>query len=412
MFDLQQVRNQFPIFGTSSGLVYLDSAASAQKPEAVLEQMRSFYAEGYANIHRGLYELSEQATARYEEVRHLVKEFLGAGSEKEIIFTHGTTEGLNLIAYSWARSQLRPGDQILTSVLEHHSNFVPWQLAAQATGASIEYVGLDSFGRFSMEDFRSKLNEKTRLVAISHLPNALGVLLPVQEIIDEAHKHGAIVVLDAAQSVSHQRIDVCELDVDFLVFSGHKLYGPTGVGVLFGKQKHLEGMPPFLGGGHMIHSVSVTGTTFNDLPYKFEAGTSHIAGVLGLGAAVRYVSALGLKNIQTHEKKLMECLENELADISTVTVLGPRGEHEALVCFTVEGIHPHDISQFLSARKICVRAGHHCAQPLLDWFGLPATTRVSLAVYNSQQDIQALASGLRDAIKYFTGKSLTGRRLS
>lgn len=393
-------RSDFPIFDDSE-LIYLDSGASAQKPRRVIEALDNFYRTSYANVHRGLYTLSEKATSMFEGARTKVARFIGAGCGEEVIFTRGTTEGINLVAHCWGRSFIGSGDEIVSTIIEHHSNFVPWQQLALNVGAKISFVGLTSEGDFDRAEFSRRLNKKTKLVAITALANGLGIKLPIKELIEEAHAVGAIVLVDAAQSVAHEAIDVRALDADFVAFSGHKIYGPTGIGVLYGKRKLLEEMPPFHYGGDMILSVSVEKTTFNTLPHKFEAGTPHIAGVIGLGAALDYVAEIGLEKISAHEAKLVKLLEERLSQIKGVQMLGPRGKHHALVCFIVNDLHPHDLAQFLNEKQIAIRAGHHCAQPLLHHFDIVASSRASLGVYNTEADIDALCRGIEEAKRFF-----------
>ena len=395
-----ECRSDFPLLAGGE-VAYLDSAASAQKPRQVIDAITEVYREIYANVHRGVYKLSARATERFEATRGVVAEFLGGCLEEEVIFTRGTTESVNLVAYSWGRAFLKPGDEILVTELEHHSNFVPWQETARVTGATIRYVSLTEDGELSLADFREKLSEKTAFVAVTMLANGLGVSPPVETIIEEAHRHGARVLVDAAQAVPHQPIDVRSLDADFLAFSAHKLYGPTGVGVLYGKKELLEQMPPFLAGGDMIRSVSVRGTTFADLPHKFEAGTPNIAGVTALASAIHYVTNVGYDRILTHEKELITLLEDGLSEIEKVKILGPKGKHHGLICFTIDGLHPHDIAQFMDQQKIAVRAGHHCAQPILEHFGIGASTRVSIGLYNTAKDVQSFLEALPQALTFF-----------
>ena len=389
----------FPIFA-NTGVTYLDSGASAQKPKQVIDAISSFYQNNYANIHRGVYKLSQESTKLYDDARLAVQRFLNAGSEREVIFTRGTTEGINLLAYSYGRKFLEQGDEVLVSIMEHHSNFVPWQLLAEEQGAKFKVFGLDDNAQPSIEEFRSKLSDKTKIVALTHLANGLGVKVPIEEYAKEAHKVGAVVVVDGAQSVPHVKIDVQSLGADFFVFSGHKLYGPTGIGVLWGKEELLEQMPPFLSGGDMINSVAIEGTTFQDLPAKFEAGTPAIAEAVGLKAAIEYLEDIGIDNIAKHEQVLVEQLEDELAKIPEIHMLGPE-KHQALVCFDIEGVHPHDISQFLDHNNIAIRAGHHCAEPLLKSLGLFSSSRASVGLYNTVEDISYFAEKLKDGIKYF-----------
>lgn len=400
---MKNVRGDFPLFREQK-LVFLDSAASAQKPECVIEAEANCYRSAYANIHRGVYQLSETATTNFEATREKARSFLNAKSVKEIIFTRGATEGVNIAALSYGRKFLSAGDEVLVSVLEHHSNFVPWQFLCEEKAAKFVVSGLNVRQTFCPKDFISKLSAKTKVVALTMLSNALGVKVPVAEMIAEVRKRapGAVVLLDAAQAVAHQTIDVQALGADFLVFSGHKLYGPSGTGVLWGREELLAAMPPVFGGGDMISSVTIEKTELNDLPYKFEAGTPNIAGIIALASALDYLSTLGLDKISAHEQQLVNLLEEELYSIKGVNVLGPRGEHHALIAFTVDGIHPHDLSQFLDSKDIAVRAGHHCAQPLLKALGINASTRASFGVYNSEEDVARFSAALKEGIKYFS----------
>jgi cysteine desulfurase/selenocysteine lyase len=398
--DCRRWRHDFPLLENSS-VAFLDSAASAQKPRAVLDALQRFYAQGYSNIHRGVYQLSEQATLDYDTARASVADFLGARSPEEIIFTHGATEGLNMLAYSLGKTLVAEGDEIVVSLAEHHANFVPWQLLAERQGGMLRYAGLDDSLRFDLEGFRRLLNERTRIVAVTQLANALGTSLPLSEIITAAHQVGAVVVVDGAQGICHVPTNVAVLDADFYVFSGHKLYGPTGIGVLYGKKALLERMPPFLAGGDMITSVSVSGTLFQEPPQRFEAGTPHIAGAIGLHAAIEYLHSLGREKILAYEEQLLTFMQARLSEIPELQVLGCPGEHTGLLTFVVDGVHPHDLAQYLSSKNVAVRAGHHCAQPLLGHLHVPATTRASLGLYNSHEDVQRLADAIRGAISFF-----------
>lgn len=397
----ETLRRDFPIFSEQPELVYYDTAASAMKPAAVLDTLTRFYTSEYSNIHRGVYSLSEQATLSYEDVREKARRFIGAGSTREVIFTSGTTAGLNLVAYSYARANLKPGDEIIVSLLEHHANFVPWQLAADATGAIVRYAGLTPEGTVTCDAIKQLITERTRIVAITALSNGLGVAPPVAEIAAAVHAAGAVLVVDGAQSVLHGATDLALLGADFFAFSGHKLYGPTGVGVLWGREELLESMPPFLAGGDMIRHVSTNGSKFNDLPFRFEAGTPHIAGVIGMGAAIDYVTAIGMDRIAQYESELLRSIEQMLTELPGVRVLGPSFGHAGVVVFTVEGVHPHDVAQLLAASNVAVRAGHHCAQPLLSALGVPATTRVSVGLYNVPSEIEKLRTALLKTISFF-----------
>ena len=400
---LESVKNQFPLLvDPSQGpLIYLDSAASAQKPQRVIDAINDFYSNSYANVHRGVYDLSERASRKFEQARDSVQAFIGATCREEIIFTKGATEAINLICYTYGEHCIPAGSEVIVTILEHHANFVPWQQLCQRRGLKFTVIGLTADGGFNREAYRQALNANTKLVALTHLSNALGLELPAKEMIAEAHAVGAVVVLDGSQSISHGEVNVVDLAADFFVFSGHKLYGPTGIGVLYGKRTLLDAMPPFNFGGDMIRSVSIERTEFNDLPYKFEAGTPHIAGAVGLKEALEFVSEVGRSNIMAHEMQLIRALEERLSQIKHVRMLGPIGAHRALVTFDIPGLHPHDIAQFLSRFGICVRGGHHCAQPLLNALGLKASTRVSLGMYNTLSDIDLLAEKLSEAISFF-----------
>lgn len=398
--NVEHIRKDFPIFQDPT-LVYLDSAASAQKPRAVIQSMTTFYERGYANIHRGVYSLSEKATLEYDEVRGKISRFLGANAEEEVIFTHGTTEGVNLVARAWGDANLGPGDEILLTLFEHHANFVPWQELAKRTGANIRYLLPAADEGFSLDAFRALLSPKTKLVAVTQLANALGIAPPISEIIPLAHAVGARVLVDGAQGVSHFPTDLKKLGVDFYVFSGHKLYGPTGIGVLVAKMELLEHMPPFLTGGDMIRHVSVEGTSFAEPPARFEAGTPHIAGVIGLGAAIDYVESVGRDAVARHEDALIQFAEDQLATIPEIRVLGPRGQHKGLLVFDCRGVHPHDVAQALAADGVCIRAGHHCNQPLHHHFSLQATSRMSVGMYTTEEDIRRGVESLRKAIRFF-----------
>lgn len=392
-------RADFPLL-VADTVVYLDSAASTQKPKVVLDALQDFYTHSYANVHRGVYRLGEKATQAYEDARVRVARFINAPTES-IIFTRGTTESVNLVAQSWGRANLKSGEEIITTVLEHHSNFVPWQCLAEETGARVHYIGLTESGELSQQELLKAINKNTKIVAVTCLANGLGVAPDIRTIIKAAHEVGAVVLLDAAQAVSRMPLDVTELGADFVVFSGHKIYGPTGIGVLYGAPKLLQAMPPYQTGGEMIEHVSIAGTTFNVIPYKFEAGTPNIAGAVGLGAAIDYVNKLGVERIAAHEAKLVRALEELLSDLPGIQMLGPVGKHVGLVCFTAQGVHPHDLAQFLDKEGIAVRAGHHCAQPLLEALGVQASTRASFGVYNELADVEKLGVALEKARAFF-----------
>ncbi|MSQ26011.1 MAG: cysteine desulfurase [Dehalococcoidia bacterium] len=395
--DIARIRDDFPILATQvhgKPLIYLDNAATTQKPRAVIEAIQRYYTEENSNIHRGVHHLSEVATRKYESARGLVRQFIGAHTTREIIFTRGTTEGLNLVAASYGRANISKGDEIIVSAMEHHSNIVPWQMLCQEKGARLRVIPINDRGELLMDEFEKLLSPRTKLVSIVHISNSLGTINPVRRIIELAHAVGAVVLLDAAQSVAHTPIDVQSLDCDFLAFSGHKLFGPTGIGVLYGKQALLEAMPPYQGGGDMISSVTFEHTTYNHLPHKFEAGTPHIEGVIGLGAAIAYVQSVGLHAIAAHEQRLLQYGTTLLAELPKVRMIGTAREKAGILSFVVEGVHPHDVGTILDTEGIAIRAGHHCTMPVMDRFGLPATARASLSLYNTAADLDALVRGL------------------
>ena len=386
-------------------LVYLDNAASSQKPESVIDALDDYYRNHNANVHRGIHTLSQEATDLYEGARAKVARFIGAAHSHEIIWTRGTTESINLVAHSWGRKFLRPGDQILTTELEHHSNIVPWQLLAQATGAEFKYIPLQNHGdRLGPEDFERMITPRTRLIALTQMSNVVGTILPVKEIAEVGHRHGAVVLVDGAQSVPHMPVDVTDLGVDFMAFSAHKMLGPTGIGVLYGRTEILETMDPYQGGGDMISTVSMEKSTWNSLPYRFEAGTPHISGPIGLGAAVDYLSAVGMDAINQHEQELTRYALEKLGHISGISLYGPEDPttRGAVVAFNVGDVHPHDIGQVLDSYGVATRAGHHCAQPLMRVLGVGSTVRASFYLYNSEDDVDALVDAVTKAVSYFS----------
>jgi cysteine desulfurase/selenocysteine lyase len=403
-FDVEQVRAEFPILQRQvhgKPLVYLDSAASAQKPRAVLDAILRYYEHTNANVHRGVHRLAEEATDAHEGARETVRRFLNAPSTKEIVFVRGATEGVNLVAQSFARPRLVPGDEILVTGMEHHANIVPWQIVGQQTGASLAVVPIDDRGEISLEDLERRIGPRTRLVAVAHVSNALGTVNPVREIVRIAHRRGIPVLVDGAQAVPHQPVDLRDLDADFYVFSGHKVYAPTGIGVLYGKAEHLEAMPPWQGGGDMIRSVTFERTTWNDLPWKFEAGTPHIEGAVGLAAALDWVGRIGLDRIAAWEHALLERATASLLEVPGLRIVGTARSKAAVLSFVLDGIHPHDVGTILDREGIAVRTGHHCAQPVMDRYGLPATTRASFAAYNTFEEVEALVAGLRKVREVF-----------
>ncbi len=401
-FDIDQVRRHFPILNRQvkdKPLVYFDNAATTQKPIEVIDALTDYYKFYNANIHRGIHSLAEEATAAYEATRDTVQQFINAKHREEIIFTKGVTESINLVAYTWARTNLKAGDEILISGMEHHSNIVPWQLIGEITGAKLKVIPVDDNGELIMEEFYKLLNEKTKLVSVVHASNSLGTINPVKEIIDAAHEIGAIVLIDGAQSTVHLDIDVQELNCDFFAISSHKVYGPTGVGVLYGKKELLEAMPPFMGGGEMIKDVSFEKTTWNDLPYKFEAGTPNIADTVALKAAIDFVERIGKMQIRQHEDDLLQYATSQLESIEGIRLIGKAKQKVSVASFVVEGVHPQDLGILLDNQGVAVRTGHHCTQPLMNRFGIPGTTRASFAMYNTKDEIDVMIEGLNKAIK-------------
>lgn len=404
IFDVEKIRKDFPILDQKihgKPLVYLDNAATSQKPSSVIEALTHYYSLDNSNIHRGVHLLSERATQAYESSRKKIQLFLNARSEKEIIFTRGTTEAINLVAQTFGRRNVQAGDEILISAMEHHSNIVPWQILCEEKGAKLRVVPINDAGELQMEEFAKLLSQKTKLVAITHLSNALGTINPIAKIIELAHAQGVPVLVDGAQAAPHIGVDVQALDCDFYTFSGHKIYGPTGVGVLYGKESLLEKMPPYQGGGDMIRSVSFEKSTYNSLPYKFEAGTPNISGGIGLGAAIEYVEKIGLQAIADHENELLAHGTRLLSEIPGVRLIGTARQKASVLSFVLEGIHPHDIGTILDQEGIAVRTGHHCAQPVMERFGVPATARASVSFYNTFEEMDALARGIRKVQEVF-----------
>jgi len=402
--DPERIRKDFPIFGQTihgKPLVFLDSAASAQKPQAVIDAMSHFQATDYANIHRGVYSLSERATAAFEGARARVRDFLGAASEREIVFVRGTTEAINLVAQSYGRRHVGAGDEVLITELEHHSNIVPWQLLCEEKGARLRAVPIDERGALVMSELERMLSPRTKILAVAHVSNALGTVNPLARIVELAHAHGVPVLADGAQAVPHQPVDVRALDVDFYAFSGHKLYGPSGIGVLYGKAPLLEAMPPWQGGGDMILTVTLEKSTFNDIPHKFEAGTPDITGAVGLGAAIDYVQGIGFDAITAHEHALLEAATEALSGMPGLRLIGTAPEKAAVISFLLEGVHPHDVGTILDREGVAVRTGHHCAQPVMEHFGVPATVRASFGVYNGEADVEALRRALATVREVF-----------
>jgi cysteine desulfurase/selenocysteine lyase len=402
--DIEAVRKDFPILSqTVHGrpLVYLDNAATSQKPHSVINAEIDFYRSECSNIHRGVHQLSERATKHYEEARGKLRRFINAADEKEIIFVRGATEGINLVAQTYGRMHVGRDDEIVISAMEHHSNIVPWQMLCQEKGANLRVAPINTRGEFLFDAFEKILGPRTRLVAVTQVSNALGTVNPIRRIVDLAHQRGVPVLVDGAQAVQHLAVDVRQLGCDFYVFSGHKMYGPTGTGVLYGRAELLEQMPPYQGGGDMISSVTFEKTTYNRLPYKFEAGTPNIAGGIGLGAAVDYLEWLGLERIAAHERDLLAYATERLSSLPQLRIIGTAAEKASVVSFVIEGIHPHDIGTIIDQEGIAIRTGHHCAQPVMDFFGIPATARASLALYNTREEIDALVEGIRKVTEVF-----------
>jgi cysteine desulfurase / selenocysteine lyase len=403
-FDVLAVRREFPVLGRmvhGKPLVYLDNGASAQRPTAVIEAVDDYERHHHANIHRGVHTLSQEATALYEGARDRLVRFINARSRHEIIFVRGTTEAINLVAQSYARPILKPGDEVLITYLEHHANIVPWQILCGQTGARLRVVPMDTRGEIHLEDVEALMSARTRLFAFAHVSNALGTVLPVRRLIAAAKTRGITTLVDGAQAVPHMSVDVQELGCDFYAFSGHKLFGPTGIGVLYGREALLERMPPWQGGGDMILAVSFDGTTYNNLPYKFEAGTPNISGAIGLGAAVEFLQTLDLRAAQAHENSLLEYATRTLSKIGELSIIGTAADKASLISFVVAGIHPHDLGTILDEDGIAIRTGHHCAMPVMEYFKVPATARASFAFYNTFEEIDRLAAAIARARAIF-----------
>ena len=403
-FDVEKVRKDFPILHqmvNGKPLIYLDNAATSQKPKNVIEAIETYYREYNSNIHRGVHTLSENATEIYESSRLKIKNFINANSTKEIVFVRGATEAINLVAQSLGRDSLNENDEIIITELEHHSNIVPWQLLSQQTGAKLKFIPINNKGELIEEEYKKLLNKKTRIVAVGHISNALGTINPIETIITMAHEYDAKVLIDGAQAAPHTLIDVKKLDCDFYVFSGHKVFGPTGVGVLYGKKDLLEKMPPYQGGGDMIKMVSMKETQYNDLPYKFEAGTPNIAGVIGLGAAIDYVNKIGLENISQYENELLDYANQQASEITGLKFIGTARQKASILSFTLDGIHPHDVGTILNSEGIAIRTGHHCAMPVMEYFKIPATSRASFTFYNTHEEIDALIKAIEKCKKVF-----------
>jgi len=397
-YDVDRIREDFPILGMQvygKPLIYLDNAASAQKPKAVLDRVQYAYTHEYANVHRGLHYLANAATEAYEGAREKVRGFLNAGRPEEIIFTRNATEAINLVAYTFGRERIEAGDEIVLSIMEHHSNIVPWHFLRERQGAVLKWAPVDDDGNFLIEEFERLLSERTRMVAITHMSNALGTVNPIATIVKLAHARGVPVLVDGSQAAYHLPVDVRALECDFYVATGHKLYGPTGIGVLYGREALLEEMPPFMGGGDMIRSVTFEKSTWNELPYKFEAGTPDIAGAIGLGAALDYITGVGLEQIGAHERDLLDYGTAALLEIPGLRLIGTAPHKASILSFVLEGVHPHDIGTIVDQEGVAIRTGHHCAQPVMERFCVPATARASLAMYNTRREIDVLVGAIR-----------------
>lgn len=402
-FNVNKIREDFPILTrknfNNKHLIYFDNAASTQKPKQVIDTIVNYYQSINSNVHRGVHFLSEEATTKFEEAREKVRQFINANSSEEIIFVRGTTEAINLVATSFCKTKLNQDAEIIISSLEHHSNIVPWQMLCECTGAKLKVIPIDSNGDIIFEEFEKMLSDKTHLVAINHISNAIGTVNPIEEVIKTAHSRGIPVLIDGAQSIQHKKIDVKQLDCDFFAFSGHKIYGPTGIGVLYGKKELLEAMPPYQGGGEMIQSVSFEKTTYNVLPYKFEAGTPNIAGAIGLAAALEYVNSLGLDNIEKYEKELFEFATKQISNIEGIKIIGTAKRKANIISFLLDNLHPYDVGAILDNEGIAVRTGMHCAEPLMKIFSINGTVRVSLAFYNTKEEILKLVEAINKAKK-------------
>ena len=404
VLDVARIREDFPILKQQvhgKPLVYFDNAATSQKPQVVIDTLNRYYATENANIHRGIHFLSELATAEYEETRNKVKRFLNASESREIVFVRGTTEGINLVAQSYGRRFFKEGDEVVISAMEHHSNIVPWQMLCEQVGARLRVIPMNHDGELLLDEYERLLGEKTKLVSVAHVSNALGTVNPIGRIIESAHRRNIPVLVDGAQAAPHMKVDVQELDCDFYAFSGHKLFGPTGIGVLYGKARHLEAMPPYQGGGDMISLVTFEKTHYNIIPYKFEAGTPHIAGVIGLGAAIDYVSGIGLGAVAAYEGEVLAYATAQLSTIKGLRIIGRAKEKASVLSFVLEGVHPHDIGTVLDREGVAIRAGHHCAMPVMQRFGVPATARASFAFYNTGEEVDVLVRAVRKVLKVF-----------
>ncbi len=408
MLDVAKIKEDFPIFQRiikGKNLIYLDSAATTQKPKQVIEAISNYYKYNNANVHRGAYTLSEESTAMYENARQIAAEFINASSSRSIVFTRNATEAINLVANAWGLEYFKPNDEILLTQMEHHSNLIPWQLIAKKTGAKLKFIYLDQNGKLDLRDINDKINKNTKFVSLVQISNSLGTINPVKYIIKLAHTYNVPIMIDATQSVPHTNVDVQELDCDFLVFSGHKMLGPTGIGVLYGKEDFLDKMPPYMGGGEMINEVHLDWADYRSIPWKFEAGTPNISGAIGLAAAIKYINSIGKKNIEQHEKTLTKFAIEELTKIDGVEIYGPLDDRGPLVAFNIKNVHPHDVSTILDEFGVAIRAGHHCTQPIMQWLNVPATVRASFYIYNSLDDIDVLIRGIKKTKEIFASVS-------
>lgn len=403
-FDVEQVRRDFPILREKvhgKTLVYLDNAATSQKPQAVIDAISGYYEHGNANIHRGVHFLSEHATEEHEAARERVQHFLNAADPSEIIFVRGATEGINLVAQTYGRTHVGPGDEVLITTMEHHSNIVPWQILCEQQGARLTVAPINDSGELLLDEFEKLLSPRTKIVAATHVSNALGTINPIQKIVEMAHRSNIPVLVDGAQAVPHMKVDVQALGCDFYVFSGHKVFGPMGIGVLYGKSALLDAMPPYQGGGDMIRSVTFDKTFYNSLPYKFEAGTPHVVGAIGLGAAIDYLNGLGMENVAAYEHELLKYVTEAVSAIPGVRLIGTAGEKAGVLSFVLDSVHPHDVGTILDRQGIAIRTGHHCAQPVMQRFGVPATARASFALYNTKDEVDALVEGIHKVREVF-----------
>lgn len=403
-YDVKRIREDFPILKKKvhdKNLVYLDNAATTQKPTYVINKVNKYYTTMNANIHRGVHALSQEATEAFESARIQIKQFINALGKNQVIFTRGTTEAINLVASSYGRTYIKEGDEIIISHMEHHSNIVPWQLLCKEKNAKLSVIPINNDGELIYEEFEKMVSEKTKFISIVYVSNSLGTINPIKDMIRYAHQFNIPVLVDAAQAVNHLKVDVLDLDCDFLAFSGHKIYGPTGTGVLYGKVELLEAMPPYQGGGDMISKVTFEETTFNELPHKFEAGTPDIAGAIGLGAAIEYVNKIGIENIKAHEHNLLEYATKQITDVPGLRIIGTAKEKTSVLSFVLENIHPHDIGTFLDFEGVAIRTGHHCTQPLMQRYGIPATSRASFAMYNTKEEVDVLVTGLKKIVEVF-----------